>query len=100
MGGCAHFLPLLHHLPEVAEQVVRIVRAGRGFGVVLHAEERQCLVAKAFQRLVVQVHVRQLNLVGIDRVGIDGKVVVVRRDLHLAGAQYCEPGGCRRDGRT
>jgi hypothetical protein len=78
-------LPLLHHQPEVMEQVVRVVRPRRGFGVVLHAEERQRFVAQAFKRLVVQVNVGQLNFVGIDRVGIDGEVVVVGRDLDLAG---------------
>ena len=61
------------------------MRPRRGLGVVLHAEERERAVAQAFQRLVIQVHVRQLDLVGVDRVWIDGKVVVVRGDLHLAG---------------
>jgi len=50
------------------------MRSRRGFGVVLHAEERQRAVAQAFERLVVQVHVRQFNFVGVDRVGVDGEV--------------------------
>src|ERR1035437_9136207 len=44
----ASSLPLLHHAPEVAEEVVRIVRTGGCFGVVLHAEQRQRPVAQAF----------------------------------------------------
>ena len=64
---------------------MRIVRAGCGFRVVLHAEERQRFVAQAFERLVVQVNVGQLDLVGVDGVGIDSEVVVVRRDFYLAG---------------
>jgi len=52
--------------------------------VVLNAEQRQRLVAQAFERLVVQVNMGQLDLVGVDRVGIDGEVVVVGGDLHLA----------------
>ena len=64
---------------------MRVVRAGGGFGVVLHAEERQRLVAQAFESLIVQVDVGQLDFVGVDRVGIDGEVVVVGRDLDLAG---------------
>ena len=79
---------------------MRVVRAGRGFGVVLDAEQRQRLVAQAFERLVVQVDVRQLDLVGVDGVGIDGEVVVVGGDLHLAGRSCCAPGDCRRGGRT
>ena len=64
---------------------MRVVRAGSGFGVVLDAEERQRLVAQAFKRVVVQVNVGQFDLVGVDGVGIDGEIVVVGRDLDLAG---------------
>ena len=64
---------------------MRVVGAGGGFGVVLHAEERQRAVAQTLEGLVVQVHVGQLDFIGVDRVGIDGEVVVVGRDLHLAG---------------
>ena len=74
-------LPLLHHGAEVAEQVMRVVRAGGGFGVVLDAEQRQHLVAQALERLVVQVDVGELDFVGVDGVGIDGEVVVVSGDL-------------------
>ena len=64
---------------------MRIVRPGGGFGVVLDAEQRQRLCRKPFQRLVVQVHVRQFHFVRIDRVRIDSEVVIVRRDLDLSG---------------
>ena len=64
---------------------MRIVRAGGRFRVVLHTEERQRFVAQAFERLVVQVHMRQLDFVRVDRVGIDGEVMIVRRDLDFAG---------------
>ena len=64
---------------------MRVVWAGSGFGVVLDAEQRQCFVAQAFQSLIVKVNVGQFDFVGVDRVGIDGEVVVVGRDLDLAG---------------
>ena len=54
--------PLLHHLRELFEQVMRIVRSGRGFRVILHAEQRQVPVAQAFESLVVQVDVGQFDL--------------------------------------
>src|SRR5207237_9448991 len=50
-------LPLLHHLHEILEQIMRVVWAGAGLRVVLDAEQRQVAVAQAFERLVVQVHV-------------------------------------------
>ena len=69
---------------EIVEQVVRIVRAGRGFGVVLHAEDRLAAVAEAFERLVVQVDVRDFDVVQVERIGIDREAVVVRGDLDPA----------------
>src|SRR5690242_5633698 len=44
-------------------------------------------MAQAFERLVIQVDVRQLDFGLRQRVGIDSEVVVVRRDLDLAGVQ-------------
>ncbi len=72
-------------LHKILEQVVRVVRAGRGLGVILHAEQRQRAVAQALQRVVVQVDVRQVDFALLQRVGIDGEVVIVRGDLDLAG---------------
>ena len=59
------------------------MRAGRGFGVVLDAEDRQPLVAHAFEGLVVEVDVAGLD-VGGKRGGIDGEAVVLGGDLDLA----------------
>src|SRR5580658_4025825 len=78
-------LPLLHHFAEVAEEVVGVVGAGAGFGVVLHAEERQRAVAQAFEGIVVEVDVGEVDFGGVERLGIDGEVVIVAGDLDLAG---------------
>jgi hypothetical protein len=53
---------------------MRIVWAGRGFGVVLHAEERQRFVAQAFERLVVQVNVGQVDLAELMESGSTAKL--------------------------
>ena len=66
---------------------MRVVGAGAGFGVILHAEQRQIAVAQAFECLVVQVHVREFDFGLRQRVGIDGEVVVVGGDLDLAGVE-------------
>ena len=60
------------------------MRARSGFGVILDREDRQGLVAKAGDRVVVEVDVRDLNI-GRQRIGVDGEAVVVRRDLDLTG---------------
>src|SRR5579872_1389910 len=79
--------PLLHHLGEVFEQIMRVVGTGTGFRVILHAEERQVLVPQAFQCVVVQIHVREFDFARGQRIRIDGEVVVVRRDLDFAAVQ-------------
>src|SRR6202030_3995782 len=77
-------LELLHHLDEILKQIVRIVRTRRRFRVVLHGEQRQIPVAHAFERGVVQIHVRQFDFALRQRIGIDGKVMVMRGDLDPA----------------
>ena len=93
-------LPLLHHFAEVFEEVVRIVGAGAGFGVVLHAEQRQGAVAEAFEGVVVEVDVGEVDFSGVEGVGIDGEVVIVAGDLDLAGVVALYRDDCRRGGRT
>src|ERR1700678_980625 len=77
-------LPLFHHFSEVPEEVVGVVGAGAGLRVILDAEQWQRALAKAFQRVVVQVDMGKLDLALVDRIRIDGKVMVVRGDLHFA----------------
>ena len=67
------------------EEVVGVVGAGCGFGVVLDAEQRERFVAQAFEGLIVQVDVGELDFVGVDGVWIYGEVVVVGGDLNFAG---------------
>ena len=59
------------------------MRAGGGFGVVLHAEDRLFLVAHALDRLIVEVDAVHGD-VGGERGGIDGEPVVLRGDFHAA----------------
>src|SRR3990167_317960 len=57
------------------------MRAGGGFGMVLHAEDRQRAMAKALERLVVQVPVGAFHRRGRQRVRVYGESVVVGRDF-------------------
>ena len=66
---------------------MRIMRPGRCLRVVLHREQRQRAMAQAFQSIVVQVDVGFQDLRIFQRIRIDGEVVIVRRDLNLAGLQ-------------
>ena len=75
----------LHHVGELREQVVRVVRAGRRFRVILHTEQRQILVAHAFVGMVVQIQVSHLYVAGWKRVGVDTKAVILRGNFNLAG---------------
>ena len=75
----------LHHVGELREQVVRVVRAGRRFRVILHTEQRQILVAHAFVGMVVQIQVRHFYVARWKRVGVDTKAVILGGNFNLAG---------------
>ena len=65
-GGIGAFCGtmLVHHFREAAKQIVGVVRAGRGFRMILHAEERERAMPHAFIRVVIQVDVRDFHLAG------------------------------------
>ena len=49
--------------------------------MILHAENRMASVAESLQSLIVQIDVRQLDVVLIQRIRIDREAVVLRGDL-------------------
>ena len=57
-------LRLINQRRELLEEVSGVVRAGRGLGVILHGEDRHVLVADAFDRVIVQIDVRDLDIRG------------------------------------
>src|SRR4051794_6122435 len=91
-------------LQESIEQVEAVVRAGAGLGVVLDRAARNVEQLEALDRAVVEVHMAELGgaevgvpadgLVGLDRLRAvraeDGKAVVLRGDLDLAGGQVLD----------
>src|ERR1051326_2122906 len=56
---------------ELRKEVGRVVRAGRGLRVILHAEDRQFLVPHSFDSVVIQVDVTDLDIFR-QRFGLDG----------------------------
>ncbi len=79
------------HVAEPVEEVVRVVRAGRRFGVVLHAERGDVEAVEALDDVVVEVDVAHLDPPeALARVahpidgGVDREAVVVRGDLDAA----------------
>src|SRR5262245_1931275 len=59
------------------------MRARRGFGMILDAEGGYPTVLKSFNGVVVQVDVRDVNVVEIQTFRIYRKTVVLSGDLHL-----------------
>jgi hypothetical protein len=56
-------LPLfLDQIRKLIEKVRCIMRAGRGFGMILHTEDRQFLVPHSFHGPVVQIYVRYFHI--------------------------------------
>ena len=76
-------LGILHQLEEFLEEVVRIVRTGRRFGVVLNTERRHRPVLQAFDRVIVQIHVRNIDVVQVETLRIHSETMILRRDFHL-----------------
>src|SRR5450755_4414522 len=76
-------LVLLHDRGEIVEQVMGIVRARRGFGVVLNAENRFTAMPQTFYRIVVQIQVRDFHVRVLQGIGIDTEAVILRGDLYL-----------------
>ena len=60
------------------------MRSGACLRVVLHAQQRHGAVAQAFQCLVIQIDVGQLNLVRVQRVRVDRVIVVLACNLDPA----------------
>src|SRR5215831_12106950 len=79
-GGFHKKITSADHLPKLLKQIGAIVRAGGGFGVILHAEQRPAAVAHAFQGAVVEVEVGRFQ-VARKRVQADREAVVLRRDF-------------------
>jgi hypothetical protein len=80
-------LPLLDHVVEIGEERVGVVRAGGGLGVILDGENGQLLVAQALDSVVVQVDLGDDRAALLQRLGVGGEAVVLRRDRDLAGLE-------------
>ena len=80
-------MPLFHHVRELREQIMRIVRPGRSFRVVLHAEKWKRFVPDTFVRMIVQIKMRHFNFARVQRIWIDAKTVILRGDFHLIREQ-------------
>ncbi len=80
-----HKLSSFHQCQKLSKQILAVVRTGGGFGMILHAEGRQFAVPDAFDRLIVQIDVRDFR-VARAATPHPSEAVVLRGDLHLAGA--------------
>src|SRR3954470_7170401 len=67
-------------IDETAEQIVRVLRTGRGLGVMLDREHRTARERNTAVGAIEQRDMGFLDALG-QRVGIDGKAVVHRDDL-------------------
>ena len=63
-----------------------VVRAGCGFGMILHRDDRERFVAQALDAAVIEVDVGHFDF-RRQAVGLHGKSVVVRSDFHMAIAE-------------
>src|ERR687898_1778723 len=71
---------------KLPEEVIRIVRAWRCFGMILHREGGPLSVAEPLNGAVVQIQGRDVSRFW-QRVRVDREAVVLRRDLDAAGVE-------------
>src|SRR5262249_18542712 len=76
-------LGIFHHREEFLEQVIRVMRPGRRFGMVLDAERRNGTMLETFHSVVVQIDVRDSDIVHIETLGIHSEPMILCRDLDL-----------------
>src|SRR5579862_9881481 len=66
---------------------MRVMRTRGSLRMILYAEQRQIPMPQAFQRRVIQIHVRELDFTLRQRIRVDREIVIVRRDLNLSRLQ-------------
>src|SRR5215203_6440241 len=76
----------IHQLDEPFKQIFRVMRPRSGLRMVLDGKNRKRFVTQTCYGVVVQVDVRDLDL-GRKRTGVNGKSMIVRSDLDLAGRE-------------
>ena len=81
---------IFHQIDEIVEEVARIVWAGGGFGVVLDGKGFLALAKDSLVRVVVEVQVRQFDVLIRKRVHIDAEAVVLAGDFDLAGLEILD----------
>jgi len=76
-----------HQLHKLTEEVIAVVRTGGRFRMVLHTENGQFTVAKAFIRSIVEIDVGDFNLRLVEGIRVDRKPVILRRNLDFVCQQ-------------
>src|SRR5262249_51052375 len=74
---------LFHQVHESLEEVVAVLRAGAGLGVILHREDRFALHAQSLVAAVEQRDMRHLDVLR-QALGDDAEAMVLAGDLDLA----------------
>ena len=78
---------LLHHVNISVKKIIGIVRTWGCLGMVLDSEKRDLLVDKAFQCIVIEINVAQLNVRVFQGFHVHAEAMVLRCNLHLARCQ-------------
>ena len=75
-----------HQFDESFKQIFRVVGTGRGFGMILDGENRQSFVPQSGDRVVIQIKVSYLHIIG-QTFRFDGETVIVRSNFNFSGCQ-------------
>ena len=77
----------LHHLHKFTKEILSVVGPRRGLWVILNGKNGKVLMPHSFDRSVIEVHLCDFDLIGIERVGIDRESMVLGRDHYPTGLE-------------
>ena len=77
----------LHHLHEFTEEILSVVWPWRGLGMILDGKDGKVLMPHPFDRPVIEVHLCDFYLIGIERFGIDTESMVLGGDHDPTGLE-------------
>ena len=77
----------LHHLHKFTEEILSVMGPWRGLGVILDGKDGKILMPHPFERPVIEVHLCDFDLIGIERVGIDRESMVLGGDHYPTGLE-------------
>jgi len=71
-----------HHLHKFTEEVLSVMRPRRSLWMILYRKDGQGLMSHPFKGLVIEIDLREFDLIRIERIGVHTESMVLGGDHH------------------